>query len=46
MQSRPKLERDTALNLLKAVIPEIDHAITLLHDFKKHEHDPLEARNP
>ena len=45
MQSRLKLEGDTALNLREAVLPEIEHTIAVLKDFLKYQHNTLIARN-
>ena len=45
MQSRPKFEGDTALNLREAVLPEIEHAVAVLEDFLNYEHASLVARN-
>ena len=45
MQNRPPFKGDTALNLRKAVLPDIEHAIAAVEEFLRFEHPSTVARN-
>ena len=45
MQPRPQFEGDTALNLRKAVLPDIEQAIASVEEFLQYEHPTTVVRN-